>query len=168
MGFVFFVFVVDLQVRRRNSRWVFPGKAGSASGLQRGRDGGIPGAASGLFPLFLDRRESPNPGVFLGFFFLYGCEVFPAIQELVLGFFFWEKGALEFCTVHGAGGKDSGRLGKSGWRPRSRRSSGKENPGKISLFPPFFFLFFLLSRRSHEQNSPNFSGNGNGNGITQN
>lgn len=167
MGFVFFVFVVDLQVRRRNSRWVFPGKAGSASGLQRGRDGGIPGAASGLFPLFLDRRESPNPGVFLGFFFSLRMRGFPGHPGAGFGgFFFWEKGALEFCTVHGAGGKDSGRLRKSRWRPRSRRSSGKENPGKISLFPPFFFLFFLLSRRSHEQNSPNFSGNGNG--ITQN
>lgn len=167
MGFVFFVFVVDLQVRRRNSRWVFPGKAGSASGLQRGRDGGIPGAASGLFPLFLDGRESPDPGVFSGFFFLHGCEAFPAIQELVW-FFFLGKGSSGILHCPWSRGKDSGRLGKSGWRPRSRWISGKENPGKISLFPPFFFVFFLLSRRSHEQNSPNFSGNGNGNGITQN
>lgn len=164
MGFVFFVFVVDLQVRRRNSRWVFPGKAGSASGLQRGRDGGIPGAASGLFPLFLDRRESPNPGVFLGFFFLYGCEVFPAIQELVLGFFFFlgkgSSGILHCPWSRGKGFRKTRKIGMEAAFPAEFRE-GK--PWKNFPFPAFFFFCFFFSlAEAMSKTLQTFQGTGTG------
>lgn len=160
---MFFVFVVDLQVRRRNSRWVFPGKAGSASGLQRGRDGGIPGAASGLFPLFLDGRESPDPGVFRGFFFFTDARLSRPSRSW-FGFFFWEKGAREFCTVHGAGeriqedseNRDGGRV--PGGFP------GRKTLEKFPFSRLFFLFFFFSLAEAMSKTLQTFQGTGMGTG----